>query len=651
MSDDPLGINNLLANDPDLCGNNFNLQLDMFYNENILYPTNPEDDGNSLGTEIRTVETEFQNNEFYVELEIITQPQPFRHFRYMSEFKSGSLSGEKKVPITVKVNNYVDGCFIRCSLVDFKTRVNHPYCLVEKRKGEKIIHDQTYYEVPVDPKEHTAKLENIEIIVSKDKNKHAEIIMKKDKRDGNENTPQLEKINENLENIDLNVVALCFQAFCKTAEKNVLVSQKIYSNAIRNSHNSSTAKLEIAVYRVFKDKYYDEVWIVLKKKINIDKLEIKFYEDDSLLNWQVEKRYLHQAVIIIWIPSDCVKKVKGEMKIELHRTTDKESAFISCYTSRCSQNNFQLGNTTLNTANNYAISEWTMETDGLDENDSFNSFNEKSLFEALIFDKFEKAKEIITRMLDDKLIHHSDSQSNMKEKTLHLAISKNQPKIVKKLLDMGIDPNMVDENENTALHLAIEGNKCTNLIILGNRHYYKTVLSLLNCLIASAYDCIKELLKYKDKINFHIYNEYGYMPLHLAIKRNSLKIVKSLVEAGAKINSTNRSNGKTCLEMAQHYKQRSIIKYLQAKDMTPVDLGPSQGSKYSEVFDILKTDANMPMYCCNSLKNNLEKARIDQKDHLKFSRKKISFLRYTCIFLMTFIPIIIVCYIFCNYLS
>uniref|UniRef100_A0ABD2X2Y4 RHD domain-containing protein n=1 Tax=Trichogramma kaykai TaxID=54128 RepID=A0ABD2X2Y4_9HYME len=605
MSDDPLGIKNLLLNDLDLCGNNFYLQ-DMVDNENIFFSTNLEDDGNSLGTE-------FQNNEFYVELEIITQPQPFRHFRYMSEFKSGSLSGEKKVPITVKVNNYVDGCFIRCSLVDFKTKVNHPYCLVEKGKGEKIIHDQTYYEVPVDPINHTAKLENIEIIVSKDKNKHAEIIMKKEKRDGNENTPKLlEQINKNLENIDLNVVALCFQAFCKTAEKNVLVSEKIYSNAIRNSHNSSTAKLEIAVYRVFKNNNYDEVWIVLKKKINIDKLEIKFYEDDLLLNWQVEKRYLHQAVIIIWIPSDWVKKVKGEIKIELHRTTDKESAFISCYTSQCSQNNFQIGNTTLNTANNYAISEWTMETDGLDENYSFNSFDEKSLFKALIFDEFEKAKEIITRMIDDKLIHDSDCQSNIKEKTLHLAISKNQPKIVKKLLDMGVDPNMVDENENTALHLAIE---------------------------ASAYDCINELLKYKDKINFHIYNEYGYMPLHLAIKKNSLKIVKALVKAGAQINSTNRSNGKTCLEMAQHHKQCSILKYLQAKDMTSVDLGPSQGSKYSQVFER------------NSLKNNLKNARIDQMDHLKFLRKQISVLRYTCIFLMTFILIIIVCYIFCNYLS
>ncbi|XP_023317273.1 uncharacterized protein LOC111694211 [Trichogramma pretiosum] len=552
----------------------------------------------------------------FLELEIINQPQYSRRFRYISEFKSGSLSGENKAPITVKVNKYVDGSFIRCSLVDFKTRVNHPYCLVEKRKDEKILHDQTYYEVPVDPKEHTAKLKNIEIIITKDKNKqHAEILMKKEKRDGKENTPQLlEQINKNLKNIDLNVVALCFEAFYKIGDENIPLSEKIFSNAIKNSNTSSTAKLEIAVYRVFKNKNYDEVLIILKNKINIDKLEIKFYENGSLLNWQLEKMYYHQAVIIIRIPSDCVEKVKGKIKIELYRTTDEESIFIP-----------------------YGISECAMETDGLDENDSFNSFDEKSLFEALIFDKFEKAKEIITRMLDDRSIHHSDCQSNIKEKALHLAILKNQPKIVKKLLDMGIDLNMLDDNENTALHLAIE---------------------------ASAYDCIDELLKYKDKINFHISNECGYMPLHLAIKRNSLKIVKSLVEAGAQINSINRSNEKTCLEMAQHYKQRSIIKYLQhkakedlsmdyddAKDMTPVDLGPSQGSKYSEVFDILKTDANMPMYCCNSLKNNLEKARIDQKDHLKFSRKKISFLRYTCIFLMTFIPIIIVCHIFCNYLS
>uniref|UniRef100_A0ABD2X390 Uncharacterized protein n=1 Tax=Trichogramma kaykai TaxID=54128 RepID=A0ABD2X390_9HYME len=48
MSDDPLGIKNLLLNDLDLCGNNFYLQ-DMVDNENIFFSTNLEDDGNSLG--------------------------------------------------------------------------------------------------------------------------------------------------------------------------------------------------------------------------------------------------------------------------------------------------------------------------------------------------------------------------------------------------------------------------------------------------------------------------------------------------------------------------------------------------------------------------------------------------------------------------
>lgn len=51
-----------------------------------------------------------------------------------------------------------------------------------------------------------------------------------------------------------------------------------------------------------------------------------------------------------------------------------------------------------------------------------------------------------------------DLQNHKQQTALHVAVIVNDPIIVKLLLSVGIDPNITDENGDTALNVAVKNN-------------------------------------------------------------------------------------------------------------------------------------------------------------------------------------------------
>lgn len=73
---------------------------------------------------------------------------------------------------------------------------------------------------------------------------------------------------------------------------------------------------------------------------------------------------------------------------------------------------------------------------------------------------------------------------------------------------------------------------------------------------------VKLILKHGGRINE--YDGDGYAPLHRAVQRKKLQIVKCLVEHGANITLVEEEEGKTALELAMENHQAEIVKYLKA---------------------------------------------------------------------------------------
>lgn len=98
--------------------------------------------------------------------------------------------------------------------------------------------------------------------------------------------------------------------------------------------------------------------------------------------------------------------------------------------------------------------------------------------------------------------------------------------------------NYTDTNGNTILHLAV----------MESYDNFKKVLSGVEC---SGAQCI------------NTQNKTGDTPLHAAIRNNSLKMVRDLIEAGAKTNIRNKA-GLDALELAKKEGEPDIIEYLES---------------------------------------------------------------------------------------
>lgn len=172
---------------------------------------------------------------------------------------------------------------------------------------------------------------------------------------------------------------------------------------------------------------------------------------------------------------------------------------------------------------------------------------ESLLFKAILFDNFDKVKELIDKGVNvNALDNFGDAPLH------HITILK----IKELLLEHGADVDIRDEWKNTPLHDAARDDDC---------------------------DFAELLIKHGADINAK--NNDGDTPLHRAMERGNEKIAKLLVDKGADINAKN-NDGKTPLDKKTQYELNEAL-------FNAVD-----NDDISEIEKLIKSGADVNTFQC-----------------------------------------------------
>ncbi|XP_021248574.1 proto-oncogene c-Rel [Numida meleagris] len=261
-------------------------------------------------------------------IEIFEQPrQRGMRFRYKCEGRSaGSIPGEhstdnNKTFPSIQILNYFGKVKIRTTLVTKNEPYKpHPHDLVGKdcRDG--------YYEAEFGPERRVLSFQNLGIQCVKKKDLKESISLRISKKINPFNVPE-EQLH-NIDEYDLNVVRLCFQAFLPDEHGNyTLALPPLISNPIYDNRAPNTAELRIC--RVNKNcgsvKGGDEIFL-LCDKVQKDDIEVRFVLD----NWEAKGSFsqadVHRQVAIVFRTPPFLRDITEPItvKMQLRRPSDQE---------------------------------------------------------------------------------------------------------------------------------------------------------------------------------------------------------------------------------------------------------------------------------------------------------------------------------------
>jgi ankyrin repeat protein len=183
------------------------------------------------------------------------------------------------------------------------------------------------------------------------------------------------------------------------------------------------------------------------------------------------------------------------------------------------------------------------------------------------------------------------------------AVKDNNIKLVKKIIQQGIDINYQTKNGNTALYWASR-NGYTEIVELLlkvsgvniNIQYNVGNTALMFALCNSNKKIVKLLLKYGADVNKK--NDYGYTALILASQYEETEIVKLLLKYKVDINIKEEIYGYTALEYAVERGYKDIIRLLK-----------NYGNSTKKLNRCVKCKAFLPKsgICKKCIKNHNEK--------------------------------------------
>ncbi|XP_039993937.1 nuclear factor of kappa light polypeptide gene enhancer in B-cells inhibitor, alpha b [Xiphias gladius] len=158
-----------------------------------------------------------------------------------------------------------------------------------------------------------------------------------------------------------------------------------------------------------------------------------------------------------------------------------------------------------------------------------------------------EAKGYIRTMIDvSKNTDFLNTQNDLRQTPLHLAVITNQADVCQHLLVSGCDPTLVDNRGDTPLHIA-----CRHGNLL----------------------CFSVITQYCQKEHLHTVmagcNYHGQNCLHLASVHGFLSLVENMVELGADINAKEQHNGRGALHLAVAQQNLSLVKLLLKKGANP----------------------------------------------------------------------------------
>ncbi|KAG7328049.1 hypothetical protein KOW79_007993 [Hemibagrus wyckioides] len=153
-----------------------------------------------------------------------------------------------------------------------------------------------------------------------------------------------------------------------------------------------------------------------------------------------------------------------------------------------------------------------------------------------------EAQDMALKMIEMSFRHPFLNKQNYQRQTaLHLAVITEQPLVVERLLKAGCDPMLVDNNGNTALHIACRTGS-------------------LACFALLTQKCSEFLSSILQTPNYS-----GQKCLHVVAVHGFLSLVESLLYFGANINEQEQCNGRTALHLAVDMQNLELVKLLISK--------------------------------------------------------------------------------------
>ncbi|XP_072747604.1 nuclear factor NF-kappa-B p110 subunit isoform X2 [Anoplolepis gracilipes] len=150
-------------------------------------------------------------------------------------------------------------------------------------------------------------------------------------------------------------------------------------------------------------------------------------------------------------------------------------------------------------------------------------------------------KDIIKRILMFMSVVKTDAEElvniqNSSGKTpLHYAATQERAEITKALLTLNADPNISDHYGQMPLHKAVK---------------FPEAKASIDILLA------------EEKINIEANTDLGWTPLQLAAEAGTYYAVCSLIKAGANVNNTDMTYGRTALHIAVEGSHKNIVEFL-----------------------------------------------------------------------------------------
>ncbi|XP_061184217.1 nuclear factor NF-kappa-B p100 subunit-like [Saccostrea echinata] len=126
-----------------------------------------------------------------------------------------------------------------------------------------------------------------------------------------------------------------------------------------------------------------------------------------------------------------------------------------------------------------------------------------------------------------------DKYNKSQQTPLHIAIELQFDQAVSVLLMAGANPSLVNKQGDSSIHLAIKHNTINSLALM--------------------------LIKSQHKTDINARNFEGLAPLHLAVIRNQIEMVKVLIRCGADINIQDGKSGRTPLFHAVEGNQLALV--------------------------------------------------------------------------------------------
>nr|XP_020477648.1 NF-kappa-B inhibitor alpha [Monopterus albus] len=185
-----------------------------------------------------------------------------------------------------------------------------------------------------------------------------------------------------------------------------------------------------------------------------------------------------------------------------------------------------------------------------------------------------EAKDYIRTMIDlSKNTDFLNTQNDLRQTPLHLAVITNQAGVCQHLLASSCDPTLVDNRGDTPLHIAC-------------RH------GDLLCFSVITQNCQTEHLRtMMAACNYH-----GQNCLHLASVHGFLSLVESMVELGADINAKEQRNGRSALHLAVDQQNLLLVKLLLKKGADPNLLSSGGHTPYHLTYGCSSADIRQELY-------------------------------------------------------